>query len=1072
MAKIFISFAHLDGVDLARRLNEHLKQAGHQVWIDEEGITPGDVWSTHIEEALNATDITIALISEGSNKSEICIAEQERSLKLNKRVIPVLVQQDIKPLIHLGVRHYIDFSDPDCFDEQIRHLLDAVEQRGIHQDFIASRQINPLPAPLPPDDFIPRPDIQVELRARVLHHLHGDQLALTALQAMGGMGKTILAQALCHDPEIQAAFPDGIFWISVGREAADLKKSIDTLVRMFGGEPSHYGASTQLNALLGSRAVLLVFDDVWDSKLIEPFVIRGDACFTLITTRRHSVAEALHIHPFRLDTLPLAEAVDWLRRWSGRGEPEFAEIAERIDCLPLALRLIGVRLHRGMSGKDWLRLYSDHISQLTLTGDSQDKNLNLTASIDLSVVTLNEHQPHYHSLGIFPEDVWIPAAVAIELWKSLQADKTVVEDEITLYEQLETLDDLALVELNRSNNTFALHDVLHDYNRHKLIQANRLLLTHQALLNIFRGAESKPCWSILSEVDQNELAKYMHYQFAYHMLHAGDEQRTELFRMLEQLPNWLLTDRQVTSTEPALLAAWHVYSSEKSAHAHDLIRQWMTKPLRLTPTAADLVLHFAFLAGFDDLIVLGMEHRDEAIRTAAMTRLYYRYRQNADDGLSILARAAHNVRRYGVTSMKRGKAVMETMLNIATYEYQHTYLAEDVSRLQGAHNLEQLGRVLSDLLYRGLLLDIPMMRLFTSRLYRTALRLAVKHVEDRYQMLADKGKHDVPLDTWITLPEAVHYYEHTREEKERLWKVFRCWNRHDYNITTDVTIDEMIACWDGTIAAAIPEFAVVAYGGTHPDDVLPILRTLFNHPSQTYRATRQLQMLSCLCKISTMQERVPGEFVSTAKALMQAYYDNRHDGYGLYETYLGCYEYFPLIWYSRMWNKWQPMQPVDLIDKYFDYSAKNQNTALTIHILRGFADPRVVFANLSPILLHFNRFFEGNSAQQAVDDWLIKALANLRNRDQATVDSYLSHVKGHRRYLVDQIKERSYHEPVYFATLSLADFIYALLAFTPRESLAWFYDHMEEIFYQESMTDMLMLLFTHLTKLYLPERHS
>ena len=44
---------------------------------------------------------------------------------------------------------------------------------------------------------------------------------------MGGIGKTVLAQALCHDEVVQQAFPDGIVWITIGKESA-----FDALTRM------------------------------------------------------------------------------------------------------------------------------------------------------------------------------------------------------------------------------------------------------------------------------------------------------------------------------------------------------------------------------------------------------------------------------------------------------------------------------------------------------------------------------------------------------------------------------------------------------------------------------------------------------------------------------------------------------------------------------------------------------------------------------------------------------------------------------------------------------------------------
>src|ERR1035441_4484993 len=44
-------------------------------------------------------------------------------------------------------------------------------------------------------------------------------IALTALQGMGGIGKTVLAQALCHDEVVRDAYPDGIFWFAIGKES-------------------------------------------------------------------------------------------------------------------------------------------------------------------------------------------------------------------------------------------------------------------------------------------------------------------------------------------------------------------------------------------------------------------------------------------------------------------------------------------------------------------------------------------------------------------------------------------------------------------------------------------------------------------------------------------------------------------------------------------------------------------------------------------------------------------------------------------------------------------------------------
>ena len=38
------------------------------------------------------------------------------------------------------------------------------------------------------------------------------------VQGMGGIGKTVLAAALAQDSEVRQAFPDGIYWLTIGQK--------------------------------------------------------------------------------------------------------------------------------------------------------------------------------------------------------------------------------------------------------------------------------------------------------------------------------------------------------------------------------------------------------------------------------------------------------------------------------------------------------------------------------------------------------------------------------------------------------------------------------------------------------------------------------------------------------------------------------------------------------------------------------------------------------------------------------------------------------------------------------------
>ena len=68
----------------------------------------------------------------------------------------------------------------------------------------------------------------------------------------------------------QAAFPDGIFWVEIGREARELVSRMAQIGARLGDDPKLYStletSQDNLRNLLRSKAALIVLDDVWDAK--------------------------------------------------------------------------------------------------------------------------------------------------------------------------------------------------------------------------------------------------------------------------------------------------------------------------------------------------------------------------------------------------------------------------------------------------------------------------------------------------------------------------------------------------------------------------------------------------------------------------------------------------------------------------------------------------------------------------------------------------------------------------------------------------------------------------------------
>lgn len=349
-ASIFISYARNDGKTLANRLHDDLIALGYEVWLDTAEIEGGASWSAEIEEAIERCQITLALLSDGSFRSEICRAEQLRSLRKGKRVIPLLVQAGADRPLYLEHLNYLDFSNPAEYATRLTEL----------QEDIASGTSATLPAryrhtvvtnaPARPPNFLPRSEVLDTLRRMVTNDSSDRRIAITALQGMGGIGKSVMAAALCHDPVIQDAYPDGVVWVTIGREPGSMVPKLRTVLEALeiavesnADEDRMIG---QLRKQLPGKAALIVLDDVWDAEHLKPFIVEDTpGARLLFTTRDASLATATDAAIYRLDALSDAEALQLLAQWvetTPEALPDTArQVADECGNLPLALALCG-----------------------------------------------------------------------------------------------------------------------------------------------------------------------------------------------------------------------------------------------------------------------------------------------------------------------------------------------------------------------------------------------------------------------------------------------------------------------------------------------------------------------------------------------------------------------------------------------------------------------------------------------------------------------------------------------------------------------------------------------------------
>jgi hypothetical protein len=269
MAKvgIFVSYARRDGADLALLLQNDLTAAGFDAWLDKQRIGGGASWTVEIEEAIDHAQVVLALLTPGSYTSEICRAEQLRSLRKGKCVIPLLAAPGSDIPLFLEPKNFRDFTQKQAYAGSFQSLLRDIEGRngvGLLPTY-RTTQTSYITAPPTVAKYITRPESIRALRDRLFEEDGRPAIALTALEGMGGIGKTVLAQALLRDEAVQQAFPDGLVWITVGREPTrDVNTKLREITRVLGGESDEaVGTETMYRTTIASKAALFIIDDIW-----------------------------------------------------------------------------------------------------------------------------------------------------------------------------------------------------------------------------------------------------------------------------------------------------------------------------------------------------------------------------------------------------------------------------------------------------------------------------------------------------------------------------------------------------------------------------------------------------------------------------------------------------------------------------------------------------------------------------------------------------------------------------------------------------------------------------------------
>ena len=205
--------------------------------------------------------------------------------------------------------------------------------------------------PSPPALFVGRGSATKDLIGRLGMTNDATLQPLTVIRGLPGIGKSAMMAHLAWDDVVAAAFPDGIFWASLG-EAPDVRGLLLTWARALVPDTSAAAGIDEIVSILRARLMhhraLLLVDDVWSLEAGAAFKLNVPGPAIVMSTRFTGLAAQLATKPadiYPLQQLTHADAIDLL----GQVAPEFVRahsnhahaLCDDLEGLPLTLRVAG-----------------------------------------------------------------------------------------------------------------------------------------------------------------------------------------------------------------------------------------------------------------------------------------------------------------------------------------------------------------------------------------------------------------------------------------------------------------------------------------------------------------------------------------------------------------------------------------------------------------------------------------------------------------------------------------------------------------------------------------------------------
>ncbi|KAJ7949443.1 NBS-LRR resistance protein [Quillaja saponaria] len=369
--------------------------------------------------------------------TEVAQQEQEAELlatssKVRNLSSTVMASTSVHPLdseIELRIKQVLDNLE---YLEQRKHVL-RLEEHGMGVGAEAFRKLSqrlPTTSLVDETNVYGRTDDKEAIISLLFSDgVNGSCLSVIAIVAMGGIGKTTLAQLVYNDERVIHHF-DLKAWIFVSEEF-DVISLTKTILQALNITTTDFESldmlQLKLQDRLAKRKFLIVLDDVWNENrtrweaLQFPFNYGAPGSKILVTTRSERVSEvmlSISIHQLK----QLGEEDGWKlfekHAFNNRDSSAYPnlkatgrKIVDKCKGLPLAIKTLGGLLFTKSSEEEW-----DMILRSDIWNFSDDES-NIIPALRLSYCYLPSHLKQCFSYcSIFPKNFRFQKMRLILFW--------------------------------------------------------------------------------------------------------------------------------------------------------------------------------------------------------------------------------------------------------------------------------------------------------------------------------------------------------------------------------------------------------------------------------------------------------------------------------------------------------------------------------------------------------------------------------------------------------------------------------------------------------------------------------